>query len=1362
MSQSAPILRAITAVSVTLIALSPMFGAQEVMAATATNTWSNSTPSSVSATQGQSSSFSVTSSVYGLTSTDQYQYQMSLLNNLPTPGPVPSITLDQPGMVQGSSTISGTPGGSNPSVTDVVYSVYGSQLAQSNPFTFSLTPTDVGNFTATIQLMDTTTGTAVGQPESVPMTVAPATPTIGMSLPFAQNVNAMYVTAIQPGSTPTTDPVYYHIQVTNSSNGSAVPSSAVQISWPDSSGNGTYNPLTTIDGAATVGYPNGLAWNASNPPTFGLTFSTAGEYNVYFTVMDAKTNQAVAYAAGQVYAGSPNVTGTVYGAGGQPQPNVGVNILPPTSPSTNSLNYSYDMTGTDPNGNFSTYLPPGQGYSVTQLVYGSVNGSTVIPVNPPVTFNVSATTGATIPSLTMPQTGTVDGLFTSNGTTPVTNGSVTIYPATSSGGPDMTQQPTYYTVNSAGAFSPSLPVGAYYITSAMINGQMYTIDQPFSVTANQTTSITVQPAALSWTPYNPENSGSIFSNQITLAPYSLTADPVYFQVQVTSGGNPATSGVWIANQLPSQSQPTVFNLNSSGVGTVDKSAPVSLNGVSSLTLQTQFANPGAYDVTYSIIDATTGKTVGSTTQQIDIPAANVTGTVFAADGKTSAGYVNVVFTNSSTGQNVYALTNQDGQFQTYLSPGAWTATQISDQSGATTTLTGSQQKQVTITSGGSSQSVTLTDPSLNVVGTAYIDGAKTQPLVDGYLEIQVPSSVSSSGSTTPGGSGAGDEWISTNKAGQFALNVPAGQTITVLGESTATNFISLTQSLSVGTGVNSLTVAPPAPDFDLPVNAGSGQSIAGAYVGFVTAADYASNNYANAEWFPVQNGTVSGNLPSGSYVAFGISSSSNWTPTDVAVTITSSGQEVTQPAVAPATPLVSGTLYGPGNTPLSNAFIIVAPASDPSQTVALSTDSNGNYTDLGYNVSGNYGDLLQPGTQYEVVGISNSQNDWIPLTQTFTTPAAGSTLPLNIQLPAPVQGSVSVNGKSVSQGSIAFGPASPIDQTGQSWQWAPINSGNYSAYLPHGSWIVYAIYDNATGAYYDETAAAQTPVTVNDPTSPVTDNVSLADNFQGTLVNGSTPVANAWIELSSVANPTTPAEYSAIQGVATDSSGNFSTNLAPGAWYVLGVSESNGNFIQLSQTETVGTAASTGLQINIAPNVTGTINWTTAPTAPYAAWVIVQQKSSGQIFGAPASGLNTNTWTYDLNLPSGTYNVLGIDTQPSGTNPSNQGWIDLSAVSGNTFTVPPGSGSTVNPSMSPQNYTGSVTWPQGTTAQSGFVVFQNTTTGQFASAQITSAGQFTTTFSNANGWKVVGAETASQYFTATGAFSNGSWSVTVN
>ena len=1066
------------------------------------------------------------------------------------------------------------------------------------------------------------------------------------------------------------------------------------------------------------------------------------------------------------------LSGTVKDANGNPVSNAYLSF---------GSNNGYGNTAmTDRNGQFSVDLPDGS-YTLYGIdVTGVDNAGTWIPFYPVYNFTVKNGVASNFPSeVTVPNMGTITGTVTTNGSTatggmaPTDFGQVVIYPATSTGQPDYSQFPQYASIDQKDGFTFSLPYGSYVATSLYLNGIDWPIDTNFTISSS-TQALNLQPPKLALSSNgNTMVTGTSYWNNVLIGPALTSSDPVSIQVSVTdSNKQSVTNNVTLQSVLNGVAS-TAKNPDSTGTVDFAQNKPLTLTSSTNLGLLENFAQAGTYDITYSLVDTKTNKALATAIQQVSVNAPNVKGTLYAADGTTPM--ANMFVNLSGSAGSSWVTTDGNGNFSTYLPTGTWNVisvnsngemasvtTQPTSGGGGSTagygggTLSAPSLGTFTTASGQTAQP-NITDSSYNVIGTVYQDYEQTQPLKNGYVKVSVTGAVYSSNSNpsvinsvySTGNSGA--QWYMTNNSGQFAMDLPSGDQFSVVSAQGTNGTISFAPNTeTVNANGDTFTVAPAQPNFTLKVNLPDGTLLSSGNVGILDAADFKSNNYSNETWLNVVNGQATTNLAPGSYVVIGMgtngdsTTSGSYYPMDVPFTIQSGGSPVSMTAQP-----IGGQLVDANGKPIANAQIALQTSSN--NTITLYTDQNGNFNAMGMDAAGDYTYVLQPGQSYQVTGITD-QSGSISLNQSLSIPTSGSTM-LTIKIPAPLTGQVTVDGNAVQKGWIAFGPQSPVDTTGQNWIWAPIQNGSYSINLSSGKWVVYAVQDSS-GNYYDETsvASSETSVTSNSTTF----DVNLTNDFSGQLSFDGQSMQNAWLEVSPIANPQTQSDWNKVQWISTDQNGKFSANLSAGNWYLIGVQDQSGNFTPLSESFTVSASGTTSQNFDIAPNAQGSISGLTIASNAQA-WLYIESASGNQYYSSSLTKNQSGQWTYQFDLPTGTYNILGVDQlgKDSSGNVA-ETWTDLSALA-ETISAP----DTSSQNISLTSFAGTVqNWSNG----NGYVIFSKTTNGQtqYTSYSVDKSGNFAVPFDGSKGWSVFGIETASQFYSATGSYSNGTWTVTTN
>ena len=261
---------------------------------------------------------------------------------------------------------------------------------------------------------------------------------------------------------------------------------------------------------------------------------------------------------------------------------------------------------------------------------------------------------------------------------------------------------------------------------------------------------------------------------------------------------------------------------------------------------------------------------------------------------------------------------------------------------------------------------------------------------------------------------------------------------------------------------------------------------------------------------------------------------------------------------------------------------------------------------------------------------------WVDLSaqdETFTVSQGSVAGPIAVAPSGPnVAGSVGDGqGGHLSGGTVVY-----VDTaTGAGMSLSIDPSGDYSGYLPAGTWQAQAIINqygveaNLGGITLTTTSALQTE-NLTWPTM----------NVGGQALGASgTALAYATAFLAPGADLEDPSQWVAV---TADALGKFSASLAPGAWYLEGVSEADGQWVPLQESFSVPAGGSVTLTAQV-PAGGLSLQLDAADGSPAAgAWVELTSSGSGLaqpfFFEADQSG------ALSAALPAGTYQVNGYWT----------------------------------------------------------------------------------------------------------------------
>jgi hypothetical protein len=336
---------------------------------------------------------------------------------------------------------------------------------------------------------------------------------------------------------------------------------------------------------------------------------------------------------------------------------------------------------------------------------------------------------------------------------------------------------------------------------------------------------------------------------------------------------------------------------------------------------------------------------------------------------------------------------------------------------------------------------------------------------------------------------------------------------------------------------------------------------------------------------------------------------------------------------------VTGTVYSPD--PLK----ITAPSKNVTGTLKLVDGSdvakawlslkNTGAEQQGYTTRVNNGQFslyLEDGT-YEAVGYwDETANKRIQVSFAFSV-TGGVSSPAQVAIIVPddnVSGTLQVGNTAVAKASLNLHSAD-----GQQWYHSKVENGQFSLYLPNGSYQV--------DGYWDETAMEYTQVTytftvTNSVSAPASLSIIVPNkNVSGTLkLQNGTNVGQAWLNIRS-----TDAGKEGYNTRVKD--GQFSLNLPDGAYEADGYwDESAKEYVHLTYSFTVSGSASNPNPLTIAvpdKNVNGTLKLQDGTNVDKV-WLNIhstETNANGQWFQA-----SVKDGQFSLYLPNGNYKVEGF------------------------------------------------------------------------------------------------------------------------
>jgi len=315
--------------------------------------------------------------------------------------------------------------------------------------------------------------------------------------------------------------------------------------------------------------------------------------------------------------------------------------------------------------------------------------------------------------------------------------------------------------------------------------------------------------------------------------------------------------------------------------------------------------------------------------------------------------------------------------------------------------------------------------------------------------------------------------------------------------------------------------------------------------------------------------------------------------------------------------------------------------------------------------------LFLPDGSYEFVGYSADGNSkFVAYTFSFTV-SGGTSVPgsLNIQIPNQnVTGTLSKGNSPISQAWLSIRDVG----NNSAWYSAKVQEGQFSLYLPDGSYRAVGYTDPASGEY---TALGYSFTVVHGKTESAPLNIVVANNnVTGTIQVGTTPVENAWLDIQNLEDVGGRYHTKVKNGI-------FALYLPDGEYEVKGYSLADSQqYKAVTQAFKVkdGISNPATLQITIQQdNVSGTVQTQAEPVTN--AWLIVQNGNNS----TQRYTVKIENGQFHLYLSDGSYKVVGYYDEQRHT------FIQFE----NTFTVSSGV-SSPNPltlTVPTQNVTGSIT-----------------------------------------------------------------------
>ena len=725
---------------------------------------------------------------------------------------------------------------------------------------------------------------------------------------------------------------------------------------------------------------------------------------------------------------SPTVFGQVLDPSGGAVSNVPISVV--NNATQQFLNSGF--TGTDQSGNFALVLPNGS-YTVTaQPPFDNVNGFGV--GSTAITVAGGVLTGATNPIVISLTRANVHGFVWApgmTGTQGVANIGINVQ---SSSGQYL---PGDFTGTAGdGSYSLTLPPGTYVLTAF----------PPPGAPGEVVTSITVTVAS--------DGTTTPTSSDITLKSPNVTGT-------VTSASGPMEN-VFVQAFQPNQPGSGAFAQSGSD-GSFGLSLP---DGTYTLQAMPQSSTTvTSSTVTITVIGGQL-QTPGSA--NILLGAPNVTGQVTGGSNVIPFTSINVF--DNTTNQylnNIFANTDQNGNYGISLPAGSYTLTARAPFNGSTTLGAGSATVSVP-TSGTVVTNITL--PASNVTGTVKDSGANA--IGNSFIEVRNDATQQD----------LQNAFASTNFSGAFGLSLPDGtyDLIVYPPFNDPSNVTSTTVTVTISGGVvsavtgTSWSSGPVNIVLGAPSVAGVVQDPSGAPLSNV----YLQVFNSSGQPIPYSAGTgLNGkfglSLPgAGTYTIVAYPSPGTSLSPFTTAPFTYDGSTPISETITFAAPNVTGIVYGPdGHTPEANTPIGVLNSSGQFVTgIYASTDGLGRFSLT-----------LAPGN-YTVVAFPPAGTSLISGSLLITAPATGS-LPVTISLvTANLSGTVrrsTTNGATTVAGVIVS-----TTVAGKTVSAVSDQNGNFAMNLPNGTYTLTAL-----PPYNDSSDAVSTTPGITVPSSSATLNL---------------------------------------------------------------------------------------------------------------------------------------------------------------------------------------------------------------------------------------------------------------------------------
>jgi hypothetical protein len=592
--------------------------------------------------------------------------------------------------------------------------------------------------------------------------------------------------------------------------------------------------------------------------------------------------------------------------------------------------------------------------------------------------------------------------------------------------------------------------------------------------------------------------------------------------------------------------------------------------------------------------------------QIDIPAANISGTVTFGSIPVPKGWMTIHRVGNDSAWYQAKIVN--GAFQLYLPDGSY---EVVGYYGGENSSFVAYKFPFAVSGGQASPNpLDIRIPANNVTGKIYHGST---PVAKAWLTIR--------------SAGMVPNWYSAKaENGQFSLYLPDGKyQITGVTDPSTGAFTELDYTFLV---YNGQTVSGPL-NIVIPDDNVTGTIISGNTPVNNAWLDIKSMGTAYGRYHAkVLNGKFSLYLPDGSYEVKGYSSegSDQYQVVSYDFTVVNGTSVPSQLQIVVPANNVFGSIATQAG-PIANAWIMMNRTEGRGETYTAKI-KNGHF------------ELHLPDGTYRVTGYYDQQDQSFHQTDYTFTVSGGvtTTNPLSITVPTQnVTGTVVLNNQTVTSGWMNI-----YSLSDGRWYNTRIIQGTFRLYLPDGKYKAGGYWDDQGRVFTQLDASfavsqGQTvPSVLTFTVPPVT--------LQGNLKNSDgTPVAQAWVIIKNTATNET-------RGFQTLSDGSFSARLPVGSYSVLGYSVNQAWYSLYRQTFSItedNLTSPLSLQLSGYPVVfTGTV--TQGGQALSRVWVLLKDDAGNHYY------VQTDvTGTYAARIPSGIYTLVGVYLG------SQQGWYSI-------------------------------------------------------------------------------------------------------